>query len=304
MLTANQRKEYDDLKEDVKEYVRNLRVGLWITKFALFMLLIGTPAVMVSILLLLLGAGRMFTPLLFTVTFSLFSLSLILFLVGAFIQIFALRKSPSVDKLTRLYTYATVDNLDNYFDPKRADTVQRKKEFRKKATENAHELLSSIEDDWIIGDFKLGKELLGDNVSRFKDLLSKRLIPNIEEGDPETFLRKARDIMYQLIAFFANPSTEDLKRINKYMSDELGEISYEREGYLTRFFAFLYSHGPVKHVLGITLITLLSICIYLLARYRFVASDWDSFRLSAEFWAILAAGYFVFMVATRKASKG
>jgi hypothetical protein len=149
----------------------------------------------------------------------------------------------------------------------------------------------------------LGKELR-DNVSKFKELLSKRLIPNIEKGDPETLLRKTNDIMYQLIIFFEKPSTEDMKRISKYMSEELGEISLEREGYLTRFLNFLYSPSPAKHILGITLITLLSVCTYLLARYHFVASDWDSFRLSAEFWAILAAGYFVFMVATRKAPRG
>jgi len=299
MLTANQRKEYDDLKEDVREYVRNLRVGLWIIKFAFFMLLIEIPAGPVSFLLL--RAGIPFATLLFSVPFSLF---LVLFMVGVFIQTLGQRKSPSVDKLVRFYTYATVENLDNYFDLKRADTIQRKKEFRKKAIESAYELRSFINDNWIIGDFKLGKELLGDNVSKFKELLFKRLIPNIEKGDPETFLRKASDIMYQLITFFEKPSTEDLKRICKYMSEELGEISLEREGYLTRFSAFLYSHGSVKHALGITLITMSSICIYLLARYLFLASDWDSFRLSAEFWAILAAGYFVFMVATRKAPKG
>jgi hypothetical protein len=292
MPTLDQKKEYDDLKEDVREYNRYLRVGLWIARLAIFPEIAAIVFFVVSIL----APQTIEIRLTFLLTIVLVLCAIGILLIGAFIKILGQRKSPSADKLTRFYTYAIIDNLDNYFDPERADTLQLKKQFRKKAIENAHDLLSIIEQNWIIGDFKLG-EKLRKLVSEFKELVSTRLVRNIEEGDPETYLRKANYVMSQISLFFDHPSIENLERINKEMSDGLAKP--KERGYLTRFLNFLRSHSSAKHIIGMTLITLSSMFIYMLARYHFMASDWDSFSLSAECWAMLIAGYFVFMVAEK-----
>lgn len=110
----------------------------------------------------------------------------------------------NADERALFRTCSVLENLDNYFD---SDKSELKKDHKKNALVGAKKLLSTVENSWAIGDFKLAREHFGDNISKLKINLRNRLVPTIEKGD-----EKALDILkvlcLTLLTFYVTPLSQ------------------------------------------------------------------------------------------------
>lgn len=281
MLTPDQKNEYEDLKKDVNERDKYLKPTIWLDRLFFFLLV-------ASFALLLLDVW-FFNILIIAYVFLVVFLFAILYfyLINPLLKYLARRNTPSADRLVTFYTYAIIENLDSYYDPHKADTVQSRKKYRKMAIKNAHELELVVEKNWVVGDFKLGKKFLGESVCKFKELLSQRLVTNIEEGDPETFLHTTNDILYNFSIFLSNPSVPDLVHINERIAT-LPEIVTKKENFVVK----LLRNRVIECVVWIGTVAIVAYFIYFLGTtYGNVSRD-GAFNAAVTFAAIGIFAYF------------
>lgn len=233
--------------------------------------------------------------------FALFIPTIIFALtIGIFEQL-AERQHLSVDERAFVYARLIQENLEDYFSSTNSRYPERKAICRKEASKNAHKLLSIVERYWTIGEFELAERLLQKPVTDFKENLKNRLVPNIERGDSETFLKAANDIVFQFVAFLSyTPSLDNLEHINSRMQSELAEISPTKEKGLTKTSNFLLKHNLLRHSLFVSGVSAFAFLVYQLGLWGHVTAD-VAYGSAVTSWVVLIAGYF--FESRRKESK-
>lgn len=284
MLIPDQEHDYNELKDEVKEY---LKYKKWLKRVNE----IGQP---LAILLFFLFIIFLYLKTDLAIYFGVSSFIVIVVGVSSetILGKLVLHNSPPSDKLVTYLVYATIDYLDRYFNPQKANTPQRKSKFRKIAIENSSQLLSTVEENWVIGKFGLAEKVLGESVSNFKELLSKRLIPVIKEGDPETLLKSANEILWQFSVFMKNPSPEALNHINEsIINKNLPEMKVQKRDYSLRFLNFLKSHMFITHMMSILGIFGSTILVYFTGVSYLGLSKEGAYNTSIQFLAVLLGAY-------------
>jgi len=146
------------------------------------------------------------------------------------------------------YTYSILNNLEKY---SRTKNIGMKKDYRKKAIENAKDFFSCIKKRWKIGNFKLAKALFEKPLSELKKNIEYRIIPSLEKGDD-----KSLSIVEQIMRnFHAESRSLDLQSINsanEEMSSRLGSTERMKIGLRNRLIGFISSHKILKHTLFVS----------------------------------------------------
>ncbi len=286
MLTADQERDYRTLKD---EYNESDRYKTWERRLLNLML------VMLVIFFFLFAIDNYIvkTTIIFQITVFTFMISTLTFYgLALLLRRLAERNLPSADKLVLFHTYSTIHNLDCYYNKKIADTIELKSKYRSKAIASAKALLSAIKEYWVVGDFEFGQKVLGGTLSRFKENVEKRLVPNIESGDPETLLKRANEILWGFAALLRSPATpEDLALISGNMSQDLPLIEAERKSIFSIGANFVRSHAIVKDAIAVLIITGFCIFVAILGMTYFTIPSeyvWTAFW---TLWGVLFVGY-------------
>jgi len=114
---------------------------------------------------------------------------------------------------------AILESLDSCLGEK---NLSRKVYYRNKATDTlkrAVERVSYWRTDRAIGKLRIVKNLVGDEIARFRASMENKLLPAVEEGTEED-LKRSRNILNDLRLFLrlTEPPVESLKHINEEMS--------------------------------------------------------------------------------------
>ncbi len=188
MLTPDQEKEYNDLKEDVRHYSRYMNWHNYLDRYGG---LFGLVFLLFLIVALSFPDSSANTYLFFAFIIVLLAVAII----ENALEYVSRRNSPPVDRLILFYVYSAITNIDNYFNPKKAHSFRKKKEFRNKATRDGFILTTLVKNKWVVGKFGLAEVVFGKTLSDFKELLSKRLILTIRDGDPRLAFRYFMEII-------------------------------------------------------------------------------------------------------------
>lgn len=156
--------------------------------------------------------------------------------------------------------------------------------------ENSNELLSLVDKNWVLGKFSLAETVFEKSISDFKENLSKRLIPTVKEGDPETFLKKANDIFWQFSVFLDQPSIESLNQVSKRMT-ELPEMPIRKGDYWNKFLTFLRGHLLLTHAMSKLGIVGLTLLVYFAGVNNIGMSSQNAYNTSVQFLGIMIIGY-------------
>lgn len=283
MLTDKQRTVFRQLEKEVNKRDKYLNWMPRLVKLSLFILVIG-------FLFFILGYFVFKDPIGAIIFAGLFLVFFFMWMFADSMPRIAKLKGPSPDKLTMYYTYASLNDLECYFNEDIADSPEEKDKFKNKVLENTTELLSVVEEDWYIGDFKLGKKVLGEVISEFQQRLSKRLIPNIVTASPD-FLKQVENVLYNFAVFLDNPTPEALQHINTMM-ENIEEITTPEEKSL--WTSFMEQPPHIKAVVITGLLTLIiPIFTYQIALTYFHLEVADAFQalvtLAGTFGAVLIA---------------
>ncbi len=284
MLTPDQEKEYNDLKEEVKDYSRYINWHNTVDKYGGFIALLFLPFLVLVYFFPNTSIGEYYLV-------SFLSAALIIVIIDNIFEYLSRRNSPPADRLILFFVYSAIINIDNYFNPKKAHISRRKKEFRKKAASNGFAFLSLVKNKWVVGKFGLAEAVFGKTLTEFKELLSKRLIPTIKEGDADTLLKKANDILWQFSVFLSRPSIDSLKRINDNMSTNLSEVTDNKGKNIAGFSNFLKSHVLLTHILSMLGILGSAFLVYFTGINFLGISPDSAYNTSMQFFAVLFVGY-------------
>jgi len=124
----------------------------------------------------------------------------------------------------------------------------------KKAVEDAKEILSTVKEDWKLGDFRLARRNFGTAISDISVNLYQSVIPSLEKRKK---LDKVEQILYQFANYLLSPNIKTLEHVNSYISKELDSYYVEE----ARFFR---SRGILKHAMIVGLIFSFSVVPILL----------------------------------------
>lgn len=285
MLGSNIEKDYARLKEREKKYQRYARPSNLIRKYAIIVFMsILLIASFISVFL------RLETPLAQICTY----IPVLVWFVFVWVSINYLEKKASVhslnaDERVLFHLCSILENLENYFENTNAEL---KKEHKKNIVFHAHKMLSTIESNWTIGNFRLGKEVFGDSISKFKKNLGDRLIPHIEKGD-ETSLKTVGQIMYNFAQFLRFPSIEDLNHLNKSISEQIGSYPSAKIGFFGKCSNFLKLHKVLRHALVTGGIIILSYFVYFLG-ISYVSLE-AAYISAVSLFGILLVGYWQYI---------
>ena len=197
----------------------------------------------------------------------------------------------NADERALFRTCSVLENLDNYFDSNKSEL---KKEHKKNALVGAKKLLSTVENSWAIGDFKLAREHFGDNISKLKINLRNRLVPTIEKGD-ENSLRYIEGLMLDFAYFLRKPSLSGLSRINESMHSKLVLYPSQKIGFLTRCSKFLRVHKALRHSLVTISLGIGCYFVHFLAINYDLASKDVAFATAIGLFGILLVGYWQYI---------
>lgn len=154
------------------------------------------------------------------------------------------------DEWVIFYTNSILDNLMRYSE---TDNQEMKKDYRKKAVENAKDFLSCIEKRWKIGRFKLAQDYFKEPLSELRKSIQYRIIPNLKDGD-DTTIEKIEQIMRNFLVESRRLDLKGINNINEQMSSRLNEIKTIR--FRDRLSTFFASHMIVKHGLFVSTLTI------------------------------------------------
>jgi hypothetical protein len=90
----------------------------------------------------------------------------------------------SPDELVTYEACKIMLNIENLTNPVTDKRPELKKQYQKSIERQANLLLSVLERDWTVGEFKLASDL-GESLSKLKQGFREKVIPNIENGDPK-----------------------------------------------------------------------------------------------------------------------
>jgi len=284
MLTQRQKEEHQFLEKEVRKREKYLNWIPLLQKSAIVILFLAYTIMLILIY--------------FFSTFQIAGIigmgGLLYFIVVIVVNESVLLKkaqdvSPSNDRLTIYHTYAIIDNIANYFNKKMADSIKEKEKFKNNAIKNAHSLLAIIEKNWYVGDFKLGKKILGETISEFKDRLFKRLILNFE-GASDAFLKEAEAVFYNFAVFLDYPTKEGLENINDMMKDFPESCIPEKKPLLSSFL-----NQPIRNKILVLIgsaIFLFPLGTYYVAVNYFGSAISDAFNTSMTIGAGFAVLFF------------
>lgn len=276
---------YDKLKPRVKKYQRYARPSHLIGKSALLGLI---SIIAISVLI----------PVIYNVPTEFYSLvALFLWFVAFYFPTYFLDKKASIyrlnpDERALFHTCSILENLESYFDSNRSEL---KNVYKKSILQSAEKLLSTIESNWTFGDFKLAKIYFGDNISRFKENIRSRIIPNIEERD-ESVLRNIEGQMTRLAHLLTNPSLENLNYINETLEKEMNSSLPSKSGALSVCAKFLKTHRILMHSLVMVTLGIMSYSVYFLGINYNLASKDVAFATAFGLVGILIAVYCQYII--------
>ena len=198
---------------------------------------------------------------------------------------------PNADDLMLYYVCSILESLEDY---RKSKIPALREEHRRKAVKGGKELLSTVIEDWTLGDFGLAKQIFESTVSDISDNLSNRVAPSLEKGDEET-LKKVEHALYQFAQYLLDPSLEKLQHVNKSMSDNLDSYETAKLGFVARFSPFFATHVNLKHGIMVVLIFTFSFVSTLVGIHYLRVSADTSFLGFATIFSALVVGYFTYV---------
>lgn len=195
--------------------------------------------------------------------------------------------SLTVDERSVFLACSILKNLEQY-----SDTTQNKElreEHKEKAVEDAKDLLSIIDSNWTVGDFKLAKRIFKDTISKFKKNLRTRLIPNLEKLD-EKRLEKVESTVYNIAYVIYESRIDVLNNLNDSIFLQLDEYSPSKAKFLSRLVNYLQIHRILRHVLIVIGIGGIAILTYAIGNYVGATTS-VSYATAFSLFGILLVGY-------------
>jgi hypothetical protein len=175
------------------------------------------------------------------------------------------------EQWTRYYSNSIVKNLQKYSKEK---NPEMKNEYRRNAQNKARDFLYRINKTWTIGTFKLSLEFFGDSISRFKDNVEYRLIPNIKQGDDK--LLELISVIMSYLTIFSNKF--DLRAINvvsKLLEKDLQPYRPTKKGFRRQVSSFLGSHRIVQHSVFVLAVVIACVIFsYVVITYLHISTDY------------------------------
>jgi hypothetical protein len=280
MLDSNIQKDYHKFKEREKKYQRYARPSNLIGKYAIFLFISIFLITSFSSVLL-----KLVTPLSQICTY----VPPLVWFVFVVVSVHYLEKkariySLNADERVLFHACSILENLENYFD---SANDELKKEHKKNIILHAQKMLSTIENNWTIGKFELGRNTIGDCVSKFKENLRNRLIPHIEKGDEASF-KTVGQIMYNFTYFLRSPSIEDLNHLNKSISEKIDSYPSAKIGFFGKCSNLIKTHKIFRNILAIASMLISCYFVYLLGSYISAEAGYVS---AVSLFGILLVGY-------------
>ena len=280
MLDSILKEKYKKLQEKERRYRRYDRPASW-TYMSFFL-----NPIIVLVVVLLVKVFFNFSIEIFIVYGLVFGWYFVGYLIAHSLQKRARVYRLDGDEWVTFFTCSTLENMQNYSESK---TSELKKEYRKKATRSAKELLSRLERYWTIGDFKLARTVFGDTLSELKDNFRKRVIPNLEKGDSQT-IRRVGQVMYNFAQYVRYPTSEGLGDFNKTTSNNLPLREPTKFGFYERCSIFLEKRAILKHVLA-TIVFVIASCFVFFIGVNIPISKEGSYIAAIALFGALEAGY-------------
>jgi len=289
MLSGTVEGRYRELEKQVKIWLKYERRSSWIFRSAFIAIFIWFVIAMVR--------GYPFFASDMPSTEQIISYILVLSYISmalygsAFVERKGLVYRPDADNLMLYHVWSMVKSLEDYHKSK---IPAMKEEHRKKAIKSGKELLSTVIEDWTVGDFGLAKKIFGDIVSDISDNLCNRVLPNLERGD-EKALEKVNLTLRQFAQYLFQPSVTWLQVVNKSMSETLTSYEPVKLGFIARCSSFFRTHASLKHVMMVVLIFAFSFFPALVGiSYLPISAD-TAFLGFATIFSALIVGYFTYV---------
>lgn len=280
MLDSILEEKYKKLQERERKYQRYRRPASWISNSSLWVVFVVFGAFLIGYFV-------------FNVQFGVLVIFVLIFgwqFIGLLITGF-LNKKASVynldsDEWAIFYSCSVLENTQNYLESR---TSRLKEEYRKNALRSGKKLLSTIEKKWKIGNFRLAKAILGDTISKLKDNIRNKLIPNLEIDNEQT-IRELEKIMYNFVQHLLRPTVDGFNHVNKMMVNVTSHKP-AKLGFYERCSSFLAKYTVLKHVLAIAIFGFVSCFVFLLGMNYVQISKEGSFVAAVSLFGILVAGY-------------
>ena len=184
MFTNDLQRVYDRLKPLAEKNRSNLKTAKIVV--ALF-------AIGYLVMVLIIPLINPYIPIFQNLSNSILVTICLVTWASLFLLVFSLliRKSKkyrlTVDEWSIFLACSILKNLEQYSEAINNQNQDRAEEHKKMAVQDANNLLSTIEEGWEIGDFKLARNIFNETISKFKENLQTRLIPNLEKLDKKIF---------------------------------------------------------------------------------------------------------------------
>ena len=290
MLDSILEGKYREIEKPIKKWLKYERRADWIV-YSFFI------AVVVWIVVAIIRGYSLFGEVVASPEQVVSAFLIFGYIVIAFYSATLVRKKgrvyrPDADDVILYYACSILNTLEDYNKSKRPIL---KEEHRKKAVKSAKELLSTVREDWALGDFRLAKKVYGDTISNISDTLSNRVIPNLEKGDDET-LEKVEHAIYQFAQYLLRPSIDGLQNANKSMSEHLKSYESEKLGFFGRCSSFFATHAILKHSTIVVLIFITSFVPALLGLHFWQISTDSAFLGFAAIFASSIGAYFLYVL--------
>jgi hypothetical protein len=171
----------------------------------------------------------------------------------------------TVDEWSIFLACSILKNLQQYSEASKRQNQELEKEYKNMAVQDAKDLLSTVENGWEIGDFQLAKKIFNGTISKFKENLQTKLVPNLEKLNKETF-DKVQLAVYNITHFILNPSLPGLNHLNDSTFQQLTEYPLSKAKFLSRWWNYLQVHRVQKHTLVLTGIGILAFSTFIICR--------------------------------------
>lgn len=286
---------YEDLEKRARKYNRYARPIEWLTGSW------GWVAIVGVILFELFVIFDMPLLILYIIT-ALFSY----YIIGK-IAIFFLRRKANVyrlspQELATFYSCSIMLSVDSLSAPATSKNPELKKECQKLLEKQTRALLSVLESDWTIGDFRVGEKTFGTLLSMLKQGFRDKVIPNVEHGDPKD-LKKIQTVILSLV--YAN-SVENLEHVNESISKleprELREKGYWNSLMNGKAAKYLRKNEVAQYLLFGTAMFFVSVLVYFVALDLVQLSRDVSFYSAIGFLGVLIMA-FATLISTRTKRK-
>jgi hypothetical protein len=204
----------------------------------------------------------------------------------------------SPDELVTYYSCGIMIGIENLNSPATKGKAQLRKDYQRPMEQQARKLLSVLESSWTYGNFKLASNVFGESLSKLKQGFRQKVIPCIENSDPEhpEDLGNIETILLTLVYAWSVPEIE-------HLNDSIAKLevpTVQRKGRFVRFsnyllqsrgIKFLIQHKLTQHILAMSSIVMVSLVVYLIGFYIVETSRDNSYLTAAGIGGALAVGY-------------